>query len=102
LAVLLAVLGLVLSYMGRAVLQAEPFADRVVATLKSPAVQDDVADHLTQVMVRQGRGDLVAVRPVVRAVTGAIIASGALPPSFTEPHWSSTPRSWQDTAERSS
>lgn len=76
LAVFLAVLALVLSYVGRSVLQAEPFADRAVATLKAPAVQADVADHLTGVLVRQV-GDLVTVRPVVRAVVGAIVGSGA-------------------------
>jgi hypothetical protein len=76
-AVLLAVLALVLSYVGRAVLQAEPFADRAVATLRAPAVQDDVADHLTDLVVRQVGGDLVTVRPAVRAITGAIIGSGA-------------------------
>lgn len=82
LAVVLAALALVLSYAGRAVLQAEPFADRVVATLKAPAVQNDVADHLTDVLVRQAGGDLVAVRPVVRAVTGAIVGSGAFAALF--------------------
>ncbi|HJS96263.1 MAG TPA: hypothetical protein VJ741_18505, partial [Solirubrobacteraceae bacterium] len=76
-AVLLAVLALVLSYVGRSVLKAEPFADRAVATLKAPAVQDDIADHLTDLVVRQVGGDLVTVRPVVRAVTGAIVGSGA-------------------------
>ena len=81
-AVVLAVLALVLSYIGRSLLQAEPFADRAVATLKSPAVQDDVADHLTDVLVRKVSGDLVAVRPVVRAVTGAIISSGAFAALF--------------------
>jgi hypothetical protein len=74
LAVLLAVAALVLSYVGRAVLRAEPFADRAVATLKTPAVQDDVADHLTAVVVRQG--GLGALHPggavlgVVRALNG--------------------------------
>jgi hypothetical protein len=82
LAVLLAVLALVLSYAGRAVLQAQPFADRVVATLRAPAVQADVADHLTDVLVRQTGGDLIAVRPVVRAVTGAIVGSGAFAALF--------------------
>jgi hypothetical protein len=76
-AVLLAVLALVLSYVGRSVLQAEPFADRAVATLKSPAVQDDIADHLTDLVVRQVGGDLVTVRPAVRAITGGIVSSGA-------------------------
>lgn len=76
-AVLLAVLALVLSYLGRAVLKAEPFADRAVATLKAPAVQDDIADHLTDLVVRQGGGDLATVRPAVRAITGAIVGSGA-------------------------
>src|SRR5690348_8061136 len=76
-AVLLAMLALVLSYAGRAVLQPEAFADRAVAALKVPAVQDDVADHLTDVVVRQAAGgDLVPVRPLVRAVTGAIVRSG--------------------------
>jgi len=82
LAVLLAVLALVLSYAGRAVLQSQPFADRAVATLKSPAVQADVADHLTDVVVRQGGGDLVTVRPLVRAVTGAIVGSAAFAALF--------------------
>jgi len=81
-AVVLAVLALVLSYVGRAVLQGEPFADRAVATLKSPAVQADVADHLTAIVVRQGGGDLVSVRPLVRAVTGAIVGSGAFAALF--------------------
>ena len=81
LAVLLAVLALVLSYVGRAVLQAEPFADRAVATLKNPAVQADVADHLTDAVVRQVP-DLVTVRPLVRAVTGAIVGSGAFAALF--------------------
>src|SRR5581483_11472279 len=76
-AVLLAVLALVLSYVGRAVLQAQPFADRAVATLKSQPVQNDVADHLTDLVVRQVGGDLVTARPVVRAITGAIVSSGA-------------------------
>jgi hypothetical protein len=76
-AVLFAVLALVLSYLGRSVLKAEPFADRAVATLKAPAVQDDVADHLTDLAVRQLGGDLVTVRPAVRAITGAIVGSGA-------------------------
>jgi hypothetical protein len=76
-AVLLAVLALVLSYVGRAVLKAEPFADRAVATLKAPAVQDDIADHLTDLVVRQVGGDLVTVRPAVRAITGAIVGTGA-------------------------
>jgi hypothetical protein len=80
--VLFAVLALVLSYVGRAILQAGPFADRAVATLKAPAVQADVADHLTDVVVRQVGGDLVAVRPVVRAITGAIVGSPAFAALF--------------------
>jgi hypothetical protein len=76
-AVVLVVLAVVLSYLGRAVLKAEPFADRAVATLRAPAVQDDVADHLTDLVVRQVGGDLVTVRPAVRAITGAIVGSGA-------------------------
>src|SRR5205814_10605313 len=82
LAVLLALLALVLSHVGRSILQAEPFADRAVATLQAPAVQADVADHLTDVIVRQVGGDLVTVRPVVRAVTGAIVGSGAFAALF--------------------
>jgi len=82
LAVLFAVLALVLSYVGHSVLQAGPFADRAVATLKSPAVQDDLTDHLTAVVVRQGGGDLVTVTPLVRAVTRAIVGSGAFAALF--------------------
>jgi hypothetical protein len=75
-AVLLAVLALVLSYAGRAVLQPQPFADRVVATLRDPAVQADVADHLTTAAVKAGGPDLQGVRPLVRAVAGTIVSSG--------------------------
>ncbi len=82
LAVVLAVLALVLSYLGRSVLQAEPFADRAVAALKTPAVQGDVADHLTAAVVRHVGPDLVAVRPLVRAVAGAIVGSDAFAALF--------------------
>lgn len=75
LAVVLAVLAMVLSYAGRALLRPEPFADRAVAALRDPAVQDDVADHLTSAAVQAGRGDLVTLRPVVRSVAGTIVAS---------------------------
>jgi hypothetical protein len=82
LAVLLALLALVLSYAGRAVLEGQPFADRAVATLKAPAVQDDLADHLTSVVVRQVGGDLITLRPLVRGVTGAVVGSGAFAALF--------------------
>ena len=74
-AVVLALLALVMSYLGRAVLRPEGFADRAVATLHDQAVQDDVADHLTDAFVSGGGGDLVAVRPAIRALTGSIIGT---------------------------
>jgi hypothetical protein len=75
LAVVLAVFALLLSYAGRAVLRPQPFADRVVATLRDPAVQADVADRLTAGVVRAGGADLAAVRPLIRAVAGTIVGS---------------------------
>jgi hypothetical protein len=81
-AVLLAVLALALSYLGRTVLRPAPFADRAVATLRDPAVRDDVADRLTEAITRSGGGDLVAVRPAVRAVAGAIVDSKAFAALF--------------------
>ena len=74
-AVLLAVIALVLNDLGRAVLRPEPFADRAVAVLRHPAVQADVADHLTAVVLQVGGEDLVAVRPLIRSVAGAIVGS---------------------------
>jgi hypothetical protein len=65
---LLAVLALVLSYGGRAFLRPGPFADRAVAALRDPAVQKYVGDRLTDTVVQTGTGDLVVVRPVVRAL----------------------------------
>jgi hypothetical protein len=82
LAVLLAVLALVLSYLGRAVLRPGPFADRAVATLRNPAVRDDVADRLTEAVTRGGNGDLVAIRPVVRSLAGAVLSSPAFAALF--------------------
>src|SRR5215831_14268176 len=76
-AVLLAVVALVLSYLGRAVLRPEPFADRAVAALRHPSVQADVADHLTTVVIKVGGEDLVAIRPLIRTVAGAIVGSQA-------------------------
>jgi hypothetical protein len=81
-AVILAVLALVLSYVGRAVLDSQSFADRAVATLRDQAVQADVADHLTDALVNSGGGDLVAVRPAVRALAGGVIGTGAFAALF--------------------
>ena len=81
-AVVLVVLALVLSYAGRAVLRSQPFADRAVAALRDPAVQDDVADHLTASVVQLGAGDLVTVRPIVRAVAGTVVGSNAFAALF--------------------
>jgi len=80
--VVLALLALGMSYLGRAVLRPEPFADRAVATLRDQAVQDDVADHLTDAFVQSGSGDLVAVRPAIRALTGSIIGTNAFAALF--------------------
>ncbi len=73
-ATVLAVLALVLSYAGRAVLRSEPFADRATAALRDPAVQAVVADHLTDAVVR-ANGDLAAVRPLIRTVTAGVVSS---------------------------
>lgn len=82
LAVVLAMLALVLSYAGRVVLDRQQFADRAVATLKSPAVRDDVADHLTTAAVRYGGQDLTGVRPLIRALAGTVVSSGAFQSLF--------------------
>jgi hypothetical protein len=81
-AVLLAVLALVLSYLGRAVLRPGPFADRAVATLRDPAVRDDVADRLTEAVTRARGGDLVAARPVVRSLADAVLGGRAFAALF--------------------
>jgi hypothetical protein len=82
LAVVLAVLAVALSYLGRAVLQPAPFADRAVAALRDPAVQTDVADHVTNAVTSIGGGDLVAVRPLVRSVAGGIVSAPAFAALF--------------------
>ena len=81
-AVLFAVLAVTLSYLGRAVLRPGPFADRAVAALRDPAVQSDVADHVTNAVTSIGGGDLVAVRPVVRSLAGGIVGSRAFAALF--------------------
>ena len=74
-AALLLTLALVLSYAGRAFLRAEPFADRAVAVLRDESVRADVADHLTGAIIRAGNGNLDAVRPLIRPIAGAVVAS---------------------------
>jgi hypothetical protein len=81
-AVLFAVLAVTLSYLGRAVLRPGPFADRAVAALRDPAVQSDVADHVTNAVTSIGGGDLVAVRPVVRSLAGGIVGGQAFAALF--------------------
>jgi hypothetical protein len=81
-AVVLAVLALALSYVGRAVLRPRPFADRAVAALQDPAVQVDVADHVTDAVTGIGGGDLVAVRPLVRSLAGGIVGGQAFAALF--------------------
>src|ERR1700753_301548 len=76
-AVTLATVALLLSYAGRAVLKSGPFADRVVAAMRQPAVSDEVADRLTDAVVHSGSGDLATVRPLVRAGAGSIVTSSA-------------------------
>ncbi len=76
LAAVLLTLAIVLSYAGRAVLRAQPFADRAVAVLRDPAVQADVADHLTAAVIRAGHGELDSVRPLIRPIAGTVVGSG--------------------------
>ena len=75
LAAVLLTLALVLSYAGRAVLRPQPFADRAVAVLRNPAVQEDVADHLTAAIIRAGHGELDSVRPLIRPIAGTVVGS---------------------------
>ena len=75
LAAVLLTLALVLSYAGRAVLRPQPFADRAVAVLRNPAVQADVADHLTAAIIRAGHGELDSVRPLIRPIAGTVVGS---------------------------
>ncbi len=75
--VLLAIVALALSYAGRAVLRPQPFADRAVAALRQPAVSQEVADRLADAVVGAGSGDLVTLRPLVRAATGSVVSSPA-------------------------
>jgi hypothetical protein len=81
-AVVLAVLAVALSYLGRAVLRPGPFADRAVAALHDPAVQAEVADHVTNAVTSIGGGDLVAVRPLVRSVAGGLVGGQAFAALF--------------------
>src|SRR6185437_4510450 len=52
-------------------------AERSASRRRLAGALADVADHLTDLVVRQAGGDLVTVRPAVRAITGAIVGSGA-------------------------
>ena len=74
---LLLTLALGLTYAHRALVHAGPFTDRAMAALHEEAVRADVADHLTDAVIRAGNGNLDAVRPLIRPIAGAVVGSPA-------------------------
>jgi hypothetical protein len=69
-ALLLAIVALLLSYGGHALLRSQPFADRA-ATRRDPAVQDDLADHVTDAVVGRVE-DLAALAALVNDRTALL------------------------------
>ena len=67
-------LSLLMLYVGRIVLRADAFADRVSESLDDPRVAEFVALRITDVVIRQ-QPDLTALRPILVVVARGVVAS---------------------------
>jgi hypothetical protein len=68
--------GLLFAYTSRALFDPDAFAERAARSLENPAVAALVADALTDQIV-QSREDLIAVRPLIVALTRTVVVSDA-------------------------
>jgi hypothetical protein len=76
LAALLLACGLVLAYVRAEVVNSTEFSDRLVSSLDKPAVRSAASRQLTAAILKGGRTDLLAIKPLL---TGAIDAAVASP-----------------------
>src|SRR5690349_20511341 len=76
LAALALVVALAAIYANRTVFDADGFADRASAALRSKAVSDEAARRLSGAAV-QARPDLVAVQPLVNSAAATVVRSDA-------------------------
>ncbi len=68
-------LALVTGYANRAIFDSDQFANRATAALQETAVENKVADAITDDVVLKAQQDLIGLRPVIHTVAGTIIES---------------------------
>jgi hypothetical protein len=73
----LLILGVVATYLGRSVLDADTFADRATASLENEAVREEISTTITDKLVIGADPDLVAARPLINAAVGELIGGSA-------------------------
>jgi hypothetical protein len=74
-AVVAAVAGGATLYLRQEIVRSSAFADRSVAALRQPAVQQVVAREIVVQLIETGQPDLVAARPVLQSAVQAVVAS---------------------------
>jgi hypothetical protein len=75
------VLTLLAGYADRAVFNSEQFANRATDALRDERLRDRLATDVTDELVKN-EPDLIAARPLIESVAGAVIASGAFADLF--------------------
>ncbi len=76
--------GVVAEYTHVAFVDSGAFADRVVASVRKQPVRDYVAERVARDLIAKGDSRLVAARPLVEAVVGAVAGSSAFRPILHE------------------
>jgi hypothetical protein len=73
----LLVLALVAGYARRAAFDSEQFSNRATAALQDDSVRALVAERITDDVVLERQGDLLAARPIIESVASGVVGSSA-------------------------
>src|SRR3954468_7078780 len=71
------VLALVAGYVQRAAVNADQFANRATVALRDDSVRALIAERVTDELVLERAGDLIAARPLIESVVSSVIGGRA-------------------------
>ena len=73
---------LVAAYVRVALVDSDEFADRATAALRDDRVRDLIGEKITDDVVLQSRGDLIAARPIIASFASGLVGSRAFTSLF--------------------